>query len=193
MALMSKAQQKAPKTGEKFKAPDVRQFVPEAQRDAVERIVAAGVKFMYSPQAREQVQQDIARQAPVPQKLAESTLGLMLTLDQQAKGGLPAEAMLPAGMELLGEAGEILSAAGELVTQEDYNEAARMLFVGISRKLGMNDDDILGIAEQAANQAEGGKVAPGQPSQDEPIEPQGGDVDADDAEAQAAWNEEQPR
>jgi hypothetical protein len=184
MKMMERAKKAAPKEGAKFTAPDVRQFVPKELHDVVERITAAGVRFIYSPQAREQVEQDIASQKPTPQKLAESTLGLLLTLDGQTKGGLPADALFPAGLELLGEAAEILSAAGELVTQEDYNEAARMLFVMASKKLGMSDEDVMGVAEQAAAKAEGGQA--GAPAAEAPpVDPE--------AEAQAAWDEEQAR
>lgn len=170
-ALMQRAAKAQPK-GPKFTKPDIEQFIPEQARDAVARVIAAGMKVIYAPGMRDQVRQDIERDVPVPQKLAEATLGLMLTLDQQSKGGIPMEALFPAAMELLGEAAEILSAAGQTVTQEDYNEAARILFVQMGRKLGMNDDQIM----QAAGQAVGEE--PGAPAQPDP-----------EAEAQAAWDE----
>lgn len=176
--LMKRAEKAAPK-GAKFTAPDVSQFVPPEIQDQVQRVVAAGVKFIYSPQMREQVQKEIARDVPLPQKLAEATLGLMLSLDQQTKGGIPQAALFPAGMNLLGEAGEILSAAGQPVDQDAYNEAARILFVQMSKKLGMSDDDIMTVAAQAAGK--GGQAAAA------PEEAQSAE-----AQAQAAWDEEEP-
>lgn len=197
--LMKKAQ--AAKTaGQHFKPPSIDEFIPQNMRDTVERIVAAGVRFMYAPQTRDQVKEEIQRDAPVPQKLAEAVLGLMLTLDQQTKGGIPSDALFPAGMKLLGEATEVLGAAGQTVTQEDYNEAARTLFVLMSKKLGMKDEDIMGAAEQAAGGAGQPGAQPGAVDPNEGAEAAEGmaaDPDAAkesaEAEAQAAWDEETPR
>lgn len=146
--------------GGAFQRPDIGQFIPEESKDAVARVVAAGMKLMYSPQMREEVQKEIQREAPVGQKLAESVTGLVLTLDQQARGGIPMEAIFPAAMELLGEAAEVLTAAGETVTQADYNDAAQRMFVLIGQKLGATEEQLMGAAEQA--------VSGGQPAQQAP-------------------------
>jgi hypothetical protein len=147
--------------GEKFTKPDISGFIPEQMQDAVARIVAAGTKLIYSPQLREQVMKDIEREGEVPQKLAESTVGLLLTLDGQAKGGgIPMEALFPAGMELLGEAAEILSATGQVVTQADYNQAALQMSMLIVKKLApeASDEEIMQVHEQMM----GGQQAPAQ-------------------------------
>jgi hypothetical protein len=179
MALMQQAQERnappagagaappgAPDTpgesgGGSFKRPDISQFTPPAMQDIVQRIAAAGMKIMYSPDMRQELMKEVQRDVPVPQKLAEAVVGLMLTLDQKAQGGIPAQAIFPAAMELLGEAAEVLSAAGQQVTQQDYNDAARMMFVLIARKMGAKDDQIMGAAQQIAG---GGAPAAGPPA-----------------------------
>lgn len=144
-SLLQRAKQKAPK----FKRPDMAQFVPAEAKDAVDRVVAAGHRMMYSPEMRDDLQAAVDSQEPVPQKLANNVAGLLLTLDKQARGGIPMAAIFPAAMELLGEAAEVLNAAGQAVTQEDYNEAARSLFVVLGRKLGASDEQMMGVAQQA--------------------------------------------
>ena len=84
--------------GGAFKAPDWRPFTPPEHVDAVERIQAAGMKLMYSEGMRDQLRQAVESDAPMHQKLAENTAGLLLTLDKQSQGGIPLPAMFPAGM-----------------------------------------------------------------------------------------------
>jgi hypothetical protein len=139
--------------GRAFKRPDIASFVPPELQDTVGRLSAAGQKIMYSPQMREELIAAVQDEAPVPQKLAENVAGLLLTLDGQSKGGIPEGAIFPAGLDLLAEAAEVLTQSGTQVTREEYNEAARMLFVILGRKLGIQDDQMMGAAEQAAGVA----------------------------------------
>ena len=139
-------------SGASFKRPNIAQFVPPEMKDAVDRIVAAGVKVAYSPQMGEERQQFLQGQEPVGQRLGQTVAGLLLTLDQKTKGGLPVAAIFPAGVELLGEASEMLTEAGQPVTQEDFNDGARQLFVIIGQKLGGTPDQIMQAAGQAAGE-----------------------------------------
>lgn len=163
-SLMQRARQQgsAPRTEEpgKFQRPNIDQFIPEDVKDSVARVVAAGMRIMYSPGMRDEVQKAIQSDAPMGQKLAENVTGLLLTLDQQAKGGIPVKAIFPAAMELLGEAAEVMSAAGQPVTQEDYNDAARRMFVLIGQKLGATGEQLMGAAEQALAGAQQAPQAP---------------------------------
>lgn len=130
-------------------APDWKQFTPPELVDDVERILAAGAKMMYSPEMREEREEAAAATTPVDQTLAENVVGLLLVLDQQAQGGLPVAALFPAAMALLGEAAEVLKAAGKTITQDDWNDAAIRMYVLIGKKLGGTDEQIMQGAEQA--------------------------------------------
>lgn len=156
-ALLQRAKDQVPK----FKRPDIGQFIPADAKDAVDRVVAAGHRMMYAPEMRDDLQAAVDSQDPVPQKLADNVAGLMLTLDKQSRGGIPMAAIFPAAMELLGEAAEVLSAAGQAVTQEDFNEGARALFVVLGRKLGASDEQLMGAAQQVTGGAQvAGEDAP---------------------------------
>ena len=167
----AKASQAPEKAGEApesggFKRPDVKPLIPANLRDPVDRIVAAGMRHLYSPQMREQVMQAIQSDQPVPQKLGGNVAGLILTLDNQAQGGLPVDAMFPAGVELAGEAADVMAKAGQPVSQEDFNTSLLVLMAILGKKLGAND-------EQIAQAMQGG----GQPS---PQERQPGEEPMDD-------------
>jgi len=168
-ALMQRAQERAPQEQTQgFKKPDPSTFIPKGQEDAVERVVAAGLKTMYAPGMREELQNEVNRDVPVPQKLAEGVVGLVLTLDKQTKGGIPMPAIFPAILMLLAEGAEVLNAAGQPVTQEDYNEAAQLAYVLWARKMGAKDEDIMGQLEQQVAGGQGAPQAPqGMPAEEE--------------------------
>ena len=159
-ARANKAEKAA--AGEGFKRPNVAQFIPPELKDTVDRIVAAGMKVAYSPEMAQERQQFIQGEGPVAQRMSENVTGLLLTLDQKAQGGLPPGALLPAGLELMSDAAEMLAKAGEPVTQEDYNDGARMLFVSLGQKMGGTPDQIMKAASDAAG---GAPDAGGQPPQ----------------------------
>ena len=155
---MQRAQERAPKAGG-FKKPDPSTFIPKGSEDAVQRVVAAGMKTMYAPGMREELVNEINRDVPIPQKLAEGVVGLVLMLDKQTQGGIPQAAIFPAVLMLLGEAAELLTSTGQAVTQDDYNEAAQMAFVLVARKMGASDEQIMGEMQKRAG---GGQMEPGE-------------------------------
>lgn len=147
-SLMKKAQQSRPQ-GEQFTPKDPREFVPPEHHDAVDRVVAAGLKLMYSPEMAQERQQAIDSPEPPSKKMADNVTGLMLTLDKKSRGGLPQEAIFPAAVMLLNDAGEILVKAGQPVNQNDYNESIQIVYVQIGKKLGATDNDLMKGAENA--------------------------------------------
>lgn len=146
--IMAAAQQAAPK-GDTFKKPDISKLVPAELKDTVDRVFAAGMKMLYSPAMAQERQQGIQSQDPAPKKISDNVLGLLLTLDQKSNGGIPQAALFPVALELAGEAATILVTAGQPVTQDDFNNALLMLYVGIGKKLGGKPDELLGAASQA--------------------------------------------
>lgn len=146
-----------------FTRPDISKSIPAEQQDAVGRIVASGMRVMYAPEMKSRVLEVVKSQEPIPKKLAESVVGLMLMLDQRAKGGLPIEALPYAAVELLGEAAELLSAANQPVSDEDFKTAATMTVWLTARKMGATDEQVMAGLQQG-----------GAPAAQEPAMPQGG-------------------
>ena len=158
--LMQRAKALSP-GGADFQTPDLSKLVPPELRDTVDRIVAAGQKIMYSPDMREELMNEVNRDVAMPQKLAEGVVGLVLTLDKQTKGGLPMAAIFPAELELLAEAAGVAKAAGQNVSQQDFNDAAMMMAVITAQKMGAKDEEIMGEAQKwVGGPAEGGEPGP---------------------------------
>lgn len=155
--------------GDQFNKPDIAQYVPDDMKDVVARVTAAGIKIMYSPEMKDELMQAVQSQDPIPKRIADNVTGLMLTLDQKTQGGIPQAAIFPAAVELAGEAGEALGAAGQTVTQEDFNDSLLMLFAMLGKKLGGSDEELMGAAAQSLKDA-GGDPTEGAPPE-QPGEP----------------------
>lgn len=153
-------------TGPSFTPKDPRQFTPPEQHDAVDRIVAAGVKIMFGPETAQERQQAVQSQEPVAKNIADNVTGLMLTLDQHAKptGGLPIAALFPAAVMLANEAANMLVHAGIKVTQDDYNHALQIIYVQLGAKLHLNGDQLMKGAQNALAK-NGGDTGAGDDSQ----------------------------
>jgi hypothetical protein len=155
-----------------FTPPALDTFTPPELRDDVERVVAAGMKILYGNDMREEVQQELARNVPMAQKLGEAVVGLLLTLDQQSRGGIPEAVLAPAAQALLGEAAEIAQAAGQPVTEEEFKDASIVAFQTLGRKLGYSEDQMMQAVGGGADEAEddGQEPAGLEQPEDEPVE-----------------------
>lgn len=165
-SLLQKAKGKAPA----FKRPDLSAFIPEGQEDAVARLVAAGMKIMYAPDMKDEVMAAVQADQPAGQKLGENAAGIMLTLMEQAQGNVPPEAIFPAAAELMSECAEMLNAAGQPVTQEDWKDGFYMLLGILGKKLGGTDEQIMGEMGKYAGQ--GGEADEGQGEDEAPGMPE---------------------
>jgi len=172
-SLAAQAQQ-SKAAGPQFQKPDLSGAIPAELKDTVDRIVAAGMKIMYSPKMADERKKAIEGPEPVAKKLSDTAAGLTLMLDRQSKGGLPPQAVFPAGLELMGDAADFMVQAGVPVTQEDYNDAARMLFTIMGQKMGGTPEQIMQIAQQAVP-ATGDNEGPGEDAQE--VGPEGGPAD----------------
>ncbi len=181
VAITQKARERDP-----AKRLGARPFIPKGMEDIVARISAAGQRIMYSPDMRDELKAAVTSKAPIAQKLAESVTGLMLTLDQKMPGGIPEEALFPAALDLLGEASDVLTEAGQKVTHTEYGQAALLMFILMARKLGYSDEQIMGVAAKAvgatpdearqaipaANAMQGARAPAGQAPQASPQAPE---------------------
>lgn len=103
--------------------------------EALERVMAAAIKAMQTPEARSQLQQ-IPKAQDVGIALAEFCYNLSMALYEKSGQSIPDEVMPAAGMYILGKVGEMLQ-----VSQKDIAEAADQMTANYA----LSDD-----AEEAA-------------------------------------------
>jgi hypothetical protein len=168
-SLLQQAKGKAPA----FKRPDISAFIPSGQEDAVARIVAAGMKMMYAPDMKDEVLKAVQADEPVGQKLGSNAAGIVLTLYKQSQQGLPPEAIFPAAAELMSECADMLIAAGQTVTQEDWKEGFFVLVAIVGKQLGGTDEQIMSAMQQAGGSdaedgADGASEPGGEPAEEQP-------------------------
>ena len=182
-SLMQSAQSQQP-VGQAFQKPNIAavlaKLTPQV-RDAVDRTVAAGMKLMYAPESKAMRDKAMQSPDPIPKKLAENVVGLLLLIDSKANGGVPVEALFPATLELMVEAANLLQAAGQTVSQQDFNNALLAAHALISKKLGASHDQMIGSAQETIgggqapdpNQApaQGPQAMPAQGAQPMPSQP----------------------
>lgn len=150
-SLMQSAQSQQP-AGPAFQKPNIAAVLAKLTpqiRDTVDRVVAAGMKLMYAPESKAARDQAVQSQDPIPKKLSENVVGLLLMLDSKTKGGLPMESLFPAALELMVEAANLLQAAGQTVSQQAFNDALLAAHALISQKLGASNEQIMGAAQDS--------------------------------------------
>jgi hypothetical protein len=94
-----------------------------AKQNALERIVLAGMKVMFSPQTHQMMLQELDGPGDIVTKLAEGIAKLMGLLFQQSKGSMPGDLLIPAGGILMAKACEFLNLSGTPVTDDQMGQA----------------------------------------------------------------------
>ena len=94
-----------------------------AKQNALERIVLAGMKVMFSPQTHQMMLQELDAQGDIVDKLAQGTAKLMGLLYQQSRNTMPGDLLIPAGGVLMAKACEFLNKSGTAVTEDQFRQA----------------------------------------------------------------------
>lgn len=149
------------------------QIPPELQ-DTYDRLVMAGKKVLYSEAMAPQIQELLRGEGELGEKLGQGVVALLAMLIDKSNGTLPPQLIIPAGVELVVEAGNFLKDAGQKVTKEDIAEGTAVLVGEILQRAGVSMDQLpqLLSGQQGAPEAEtpeetmaeGGVEEPGQPS-----------------------------
>ena len=166
MAIFDEA--KAQPSGEGFTAPPVESYTPPEALDAVQRVVAAGMKLVYRKDMAEDVKAEVARDVPTGQMLAQAAVGWLLMLDKQAPQGIPENIMAYSLQALVGEAAEIAVGAGRPVSQGEFEDGVMLGHQLMARKLGYNDEQIMQGAQQGGQPSPQPAAQPGPQSQGAP-------------------------
>lgn len=114
--------------------------VPEDMQEPLERIVLAGKKVMFSEETADMVQEALAGDGPIEDKLSEAIAGLMGLLWQQSNQTMPPQLVVPAAMILLAEAVDFLQGAGEEITSAQYGDAIELTISRVLELFGVDQD-----------------------------------------------------
>ena len=145
----------------------MRENVPPDLQDAYDRIVAAGMKFMFSEETHGEAMQFLQGQDPLEDKLSSGVFYLMMNMIQQANGAFPEELIIPAGIDLMLQAAEFSEGTGmEKVTPEVLANAIQKYVFLIAEKAGVPQEKVMGGIDKLAGMAQGQEQPqPQQPQQ----------------------------
>ena len=103
--------------------------VPPEFKDAYTRVVAAGMKVMFDPKTHMlAMKQFQGKSGSVGQRLGESIAGLVFVAAEKAKGALPPQVLIPAGITLLVNAADFLKKSRATpVTDQDVAEGVSVV------------------------------------------------------------------
>jgi hypothetical protein len=131
-----------------FQLPDIRSRVPVQYQRVFDRFVLACKRVMYDPKTHALMQRELAKNVPMAQKLAEGVCGLVLILYQEQKGKVPPPILIPAAVELVGDAVGFLTQANQAIDKATYAQAVTLAIAILSKKLGVAQQ--LATAQSAA-------------------------------------------
>ncbi len=141
--------------------------IPKELRGEYERLVLAAAKILYSEEAKDMVQQQMARQVPLPQMIGEGAAGLMAMVLKQAKGRISAPSVIAATLEVAAEVADFVSEAssGEMAVDEEVRRqamqfAAATVMQGIGMDKGAVQGALMGQSQQAPQAQPAGAQPP---------------------------------
>lgn len=137
---------------------------------AINKVVAAGKKVMYSPQSRDMAMGELKQAGSDPEALGAAVAKLIGILMAHAKGTIPAEVFVPASIILLCEGLQFMEDAGALkVTADLLAKATQATGSAVLQLIGVTPDkmhEILAKKQGAAQPAQ-----PAAPVAQAPVQP----------------------
>jgi len=124
--------------------------IPPSLKDAYLRIVAAGMKVMFSDKTRGLMQQQLEASPDMVKNLSDGIAGLMAILYKQSKG-MPKQLIIPAALELLAHAIELVTKTKiASLTPEQIGQAIQATVNAVLAKFGMSPEQAQAALQQMA-------------------------------------------
>lgn len=108
--------------------------ISPADKGALERVVLAGQKFMFSEKTHKYMAEILDKPGELADKLALGIVDLMTILMAQSKGQMPPQVILPAVTILLARAGEFIEKTDGSMDTKIFGEALKLAVAGIKSK-----------------------------------------------------------
>lgn len=113
-----------------------------------ERVVDGGLKLMFSERTREQTLQFMQGEGDPSEKMGEGVAAVMATLFKQSNNTMPPQVIIPAGIELLLHAVDVVRKSGGEWSQDDTAESMANMVEAIFRQFGTSLDQVGGMMQQ---------------------------------------------
>jgi hypothetical protein len=105
---------------------DMEMKLPENLKEGWNRVIAAGMKFLFDKQTNSMINDYLDGEGDMPTKLGEGAAGLIAFLDKESRGAVPKELVIPAGIALMIEVVKYVQKSGDEVTTADFAQAIQI-------------------------------------------------------------------
>jgi hypothetical protein len=133
--------------------------IPPQFQNAYASFVTAARKVMYSPQMIAQIKAQLQGAGTLAQKIGQGVVALVSMLISKSGNAIPPQIVVPATLELIGHAAELLRTAGVKVTDQDVSGAMEVAIQIIFERAGVDPQKLMTIL--AGHGGPGGQTAPG--------------------------------
>ncbi len=155
--------------GQPFDSTEIRQGlrenVPPPMREAYDKLVAAGMKIMFDKSTHYLMQEQMAAEGEISDKLSEGVATLISMMLKNSKGAFPQQLIIPAGIELMLHAADFAAqGAGENLDANDMGSAIQKFVFKLFEGSGVKPDMLMasiGHIGKLHEQAPEGRQDPG--------------------------------
>jgi hypothetical protein len=125
--------------------------IPTNFQEAFSRVVAAGMRVMFSEQTHDMMIEQLQQEGDFAQNVGNAIAGLMLLLFEKSNKTMPGEVIIPAGIYLLAQGADFIEkVTGEQVTPDVLATATQVMIDTLMKKFGIDPGKALGVAQKAA-------------------------------------------
>ena len=110
--------------------------IPPNLSNAFERIIVAGMKFMYSPETSKATLDQLKADGTPGQRVGRGVFYLMMLLFKESNQTMPPQLIVPAGIYLVTESSDFAKQVGIEMTDKDMGEAMQVFLSLIMNKFG---------------------------------------------------------
>lgn len=124
--------------------------IPPSQKQAVDRIVAAGMTVAFSPQSHGKIFQGLDQSKDKVHDIAMGTVGLLLLLSKQSQDTMPGLPMIYAGIILMMHGLDYIEQTmGVKIGANELDKATQIMMPVLQDKLGLTNDKLQSMANSA--------------------------------------------
>lgn len=156
-------------TGQAPAATSAPSGAPALDMNAIDRVILAGRKLMYSDQFKGMIMNDLQRNAPIDAILAGLIVSVMRLLNEKSGRKIPASAIAPAGVALCVNLATFARNAGMQIDGPTLKKAIVQTVLGLAKAFGVLDQ----LKAQQGGAAPAQAPAQPQPPAAAPAAPQG--------------------
>lgn len=123
--------------------------IPPELKSAFQRLVAAGLKVMYSEETHQDVMNMLPKDGTPAENLGHGIARLVSLLFQQSNQTAPPQLLIPLGLYLLTDAAEFVQQSGDMdISDQEVGDATIVMITDIFKMAGGSPDQVMQLIDQ---------------------------------------------